>query len=296
MMYDDEYFYVAANVMDDMPGHFSDAAWAADAIEYYMGNWDIGDALIGSEASPGAWVNDGDTGEYSFQLNLQFDASEDMSKIYGYYGPDAEIESGDTEIAYSIWPGGDGYVLEAKIYLEDLVSMETGNEFEFIEGARYPFTWSLYDMDDTESSGDFKGYAYTKNGFPGHEGPSPGWQYADVKYLDFVDDWEINGPYPQANSVDTDAVQQPEAFGLSNYPNPFNPTTMLQIDLDQTGPVDLKVYDVTGQLVRTVLHNETRTAGRHLVHVDLSAQPSGVYVTVLESGSRIDRHKIMLVK
>lgn len=293
MMYDDEYLYVAANVRDDMPGHFSEAEWAADAIEFYMANWDIGDALMaGPDGGP---MLDDDEGNYSIQLNLQFDASEEAKRVLGYGGPQSPIESGDTEMEYRLWDDEDGYVIEAKIFLEDLVSLNTGNEMMFTEGTRLPFTWSLYDMDDTENSGDFKGYAYSKANFPAWQGPGPGWQYADVKGLDFVDDWEANGPYPQANSVAAESTQ-PDGFALSNYPNPFNPSTSLQFDLADAGNVTLQIYDVNGKLIHTALNNDHRSAGNHVVNVDMSSQPSGVYVAVIHQSDRKQTHKMMLVK
>ena len=296
MMYDDEYLYVAANVMDDFPGHFSDAEWAADVIEYYFGNWDIGDAITGGP-EPAANLDD-DQGNYNVQLNIQFDASEDLTKVYAYpaEGPQSPVESGDTEVQYRLWDDEDGYILEGKIFLEDLVSMGTGNEMSFTTGTRIPFTWSLYDIDESESSGDFKGFAYSKAGFPAYAGPGPGWQYADVKGLDFVDDWEANGPYPLPDGVASEGAQLPEGFGLSNYPNPFNPSTTLEFDLDVSGDVTLQVYDVNGQLIHSVFNNKHQTAGSHTVSVDMSSQPSGVYVAILQQADRKQTHKMMLVK
>ena len=46
-----------------------------------------------------------------------------------------------------------------------------------------------------------------------------------------------------------------------NYPNPFNPTTTINFNVQMDGPVTLKIYDITGRLVRTLVNNEFRSAG-----------------------------------
>ena len=54
----------------------------------------------------------------------------------------------------------------------------------------------------------------------------------------------------------------PEQFSLGNaYPNPFNPTTTINFNVHMDGPVTLKIYDVTGRLVNTLVNNEFKSAG-----------------------------------
>jgi flagellar hook assembly protein FlgD len=52
---------------------------------------------------------------------------------------------------------------------------------------------------------------------------------------------------------------------VSNYPNPFNPTTTILYESPEEGPVDLLIYDASGRLTRTLLSEEVRRAGRHEV-------------------------------
>ncbi|MEK7263943.1 MAG: T9SS type A sorting domain-containing protein, partial [Bacteroidota bacterium] len=67
-------------------------------------------------------------------------------------------------------------------------------------------------------------------------------------------------------------------FSLAqNYPNPFNPQTAISFSLLAVGNVTLKVYDVLGREVATLLNNETMQAGRHEIQFDGSKFPSGVY-------------------
>jgi len=80
-----------------------------------------------------------------------------------------------------------------------------------------------------------------------------------------------------------------------NYPNPFNPTTKINYDIPKDGFVMLKIYDVLGREVRTLV-NEVKQAGYHSVDFDASTLSSGVYFYKLESGSFSDIKRMMLIK
>ncbi|MEO8514673.1 MAG: alpha/beta fold hydrolase [Ignavibacteria bacterium] len=96
--------------------------------------------------------------------------------------------------------------------------------------------------------------------------------------------------------TDNSSVENPYAFSLSqNYPNPFNPATMINYQLPQKGIVTLKIYDVTGKEVRTLV-NEVKDAGSNSVMFDASSLSSGVYFYKLVSGSFTDTKKMVLVK
>jgi hypothetical protein len=284
-MYDDDNFYFAANVIDDAPGHFSDAAWAADAIEYYMANWDIGDEIVPATEVVG-WVDDAGTAGYSFQLNISFDASQDTVVTSAYYGPASPIEIAETQYALT----DNGYILEGRIPISALISTATGNTWDFQMGARYPFMWSLYDIDESESSADFKGYAYTKAGFPGWQGVSPGWQYADVKDVDFID----YGDYLVGVHESKPAL--PSTLSLANAPNPFNPSTDLHFTLAKSGATDLRIFNLQGQMVKAVFTGASMSMGSHRVTLDMSDLPSGCYVAVLAQGAEKATHKMLLMK
>jgi len=89
----------------------------------------------------------------------------------------------------------------------------------------------------------------------------------------------------------------PNAFTLSEaYPNPFNPSTTIEYTLPANGVTSLKVYNVLGQLVKTVVDNVTQSAGSYTVHVDMSTVTSGVYFYALEQGQNRLVHKMMLLK
>ncbi len=103
---------------------------------------------------------------------------------------------------------------------------------------------------------------------------------------------------PLVNTVPTanESPHIPEAFSLGqNYPNPFNPNTQIPFALTQAGQVDLKVYDVSGRAVRTLVSG-VQPAGRHQVNFDAAKLPSGTYVYRLKTPSGVQTRKMTLVR
>ncbi|MBM3324652.1 MAG: T9SS type A sorting domain-containing protein [Calditrichaeota bacterium] len=95
----------------------------------------------------------------------------------------------------------------------------------------------------------------------------------------------------------TNAQKTPEQFLLyPNYPNPFNPTTMLQFDLAKATKVTLKVYNVLGQEVASLFDDASLSAGVHRVEFDGSNLASGVYIYSLVSNGYAASKKMVLMK
>ena len=86
------------------------------------------------------------------------------------------------------------------------------------------------------------------------------------------------------------------AFELfQNYPNPFNPTTRIAYSLPQVSNVVIKVYDVLGTEIKTLV-NKRETEGTHEVRFDGRNLPSGVYFYRMETRGRILSRKMILLK
>ncbi len=97
----------------------------------------------------------------------------------------------------------------------------------------------------------------------------------------------LTGVYEQA---------QPAAFSLAqNYPNPFNPGTVISYSLPAASQVTLKVTDMLGREVRTLV-NGRMEAGTHTVDFDASALPSGFYLYTLKAGGSVQSRKMLLMK
>ncbi|MCB1058784.1 MAG: T9SS type A sorting domain-containing protein [Calditrichaeota bacterium] len=103
--------------------------------------------------------------------------------------------------------------------------------------------------------------------------------------------WISLSPSP----VNDEPILHPSSFILSAYPNPFNPETTLQFDLPLTGLATLKIYDVLGREVETLL-DENMTAGTHVVHYDAAHLSSGVFFARLESNHNLITRKLLLLK
>lgn len=88
----------------------------------------------------------------------------------------------------------------------------------------------------------------------------------------------------------------PQQFALSNnYPNPFNPTTVISYQLPTSSQVTLKVFDMLGREV-AILVNGRVSAGQHEVQFDASQLSSGIYIYRLQTGEFIQTKKMMLIK
>ncbi len=105
--------------------------------------------------------------------------------------------------------------------------------------------------------------------------------------------YQLSGIVTNNEDVSSETVQE---FTLDqNYPNPFNPSTNISFTLPQQSNVSLKVYNLLGQEVVTLV-NEIKTAGQHSVSFDASQLSSGMYIYRLEAGSSIQTRKMMLIK
>ncbi len=103
---------------------------------------------------------------------------------------------------------------------------------------------------------------------------------------------------PSLTSVDEDlnTLIIPTVYELEqNYPNPFNPNTTIRYQIPQDGFVTLKIYDILGSEIATLV-NEEKTAGRYEVNFNASSLSSGVYIYKIQSGSFINSKKMLLLK
>jgi hypothetical protein len=85
-----------------------------------------------------------------------------------------------------------------------------------------------------------------------------------------------------------------------SWPNPFNPSTTVHFEIAKSGSATLRVYDVQGRLVRTLVDGPV-TAGRHEIRWDGRSNagrsmPSGVYLLEMAAGGYHGRHKMILAR
>jgi hypothetical protein len=107
--------------------------------------------------------------------------------------------------------------------------------------------------------------------------------------------WNVELP-ATVNSTGKISNNIPDKYDLSqNYPNPFNPVTKISFDIPKSGFVSLKVYDVLGKEVKTLV-NEVKNPGSYTVNFNASAFSSGTYFYRLESNGFVSTKKMLLIK
>lgn len=109
------------------------------------------------------------------------------------------------------------------------------------------------------------------------------------EYLQYYPD-----PMPTTIENETGEIRE---FRLSgNYPNPFNPTTKIRYEISEQVDVLLRVYDITGRYIQTLVNKSLQAPGQYTVTFDGAGLASGVYIYRLQAGSFTDTRRMMLVK
>ena len=112
----------------------------------------------------------------------------------------------------------------------------------------------------------------------------------------YAQELNFNGQLGVITSVKEIGGETPKEFALEqNYPNPFNPLTKLSFVIGHSSLVSLKVYDVLGREVATLV-NEAKPAGKYEVTFDATNLASGVYFYKLKAGSYSATKRMLLIK
>lgn len=97
-------------------------------------------------------------------------------------------------------------------------------------------------------------------------------------------------------NIETATNEIPDAYTLyQNYPNPFNPETKINYAIPKQGHVTLKVYDISGREVMTLV-NEVKTAGYYSINFNGNSLNSGVYFYRLTTADYTETRKMLLLK
>ena len=101
--------------------------------------------------------------------------------------------------------------------------------------------------------------------------------------------------YPIIDKIADREATIPKTFLAQNFPNPFNPSTKISFTLQVSGFTTLKVFNVLGREVATLV-NEKLEPGRYNATWDATGFPSGVYFYRLQTGKFIETKRLVLVK
>jgi hypothetical protein len=89
----------------------------------------------------------------------------------------------------------------------------------------------------------------------------------------------------------------PSEFALlNNYPNPFNPSTVIGYELPEKSQVELKIYDALGREITTLVDKQEQSAGRYEIMFHAENFSSGVYFYSIHAGKYFRTKKMLLVR
>ncbi|MCH7964830.1 MAG: T9SS type A sorting domain-containing protein [Bacteroidetes bacterium] len=214
--------------------------------------------------------------------------------VYNYYPPlldyDQFIETGDNFsgdlFGVFMFPKGDSLLVGA---FNDTVKNDlSGAAYLFVnKGERWEKKHKIYPSDEVNTrTFGYRGIITEDKIFIGALGTK-------------VNNIRSGAVYVYASmplSVDKNYTLNPKDFYLSqNYPNPFNPTTNISYSISQRSFVTLKIYDVLGNEVTTLINKEVR-AGSYEVEFDANNLPSGIYFYQIRAGAFVDTKKLVLMK
>jgi hypothetical protein len=114
-----------------------------------------------------------------------------------------------------------------------------------------------------------------------------------VSYWTFDDEFEVRNN--NADGVEKINDIPKEYALLQNYPNPFNPSTVIRYQIAKEGNVTLKIYDMLGKEIKTLV-NERKEAGSYSINLNVSSLPSGLYFYQIKSGGYTATKKMILLK
>ncbi len=259
--------------------------------------------------------------DYAGSVNSSYSENFDAGFTSGYFTGDWDTThsiaySGDASITDS--PGG-FYPTNSNTYFllppiratanhvlsfQQIATIGLG-DFGFVEGStdnknftRLYVAHSSYHVEWKDSSAD------SGDWFPQTVNLS---RYAgDTVYLRFLlstdasrqmDGWYIDDiSIASTVGVEEESNFLPRGISLEqNYPNPFNPSTVIRYSLSVTSNVMLKIFDVLGREIATLV-NEEKTAGEYTVQWDAETVPSGVYFYQLEVDERDGTHAVQRKK
>jgi hypothetical protein len=121
-------------------------------------------------------------------------------------------------------------------------------------------------------------------------------------FVTATDESGNEGPSASLDSLSgTGGTPTAYVLSLSNYPNPFNPSTTIKYTLASTGAVTIEVYNVRGAHIETLIDDETRAAGAYNIEWsgrdnNGAAVATGVYFARITNGDAMRTRKMILVK
>jgi hypothetical protein len=265
MAIDDDYLYYAADVIDDSYSYGDGDWWNQDALQLFIGLYD----LRGPKHSAIMRGEEPDYILYTTESTLHLDVP----------GGGPLSNTGDGDFYFE---GFDpDYATEGRISLDSLAAVGD-TRFHPVNGMRIPIDIYFHDNDN----GTWEGNIGFSNLGTDQQWNNPGeWAYT------WIGDQAMTVAVDDGNNK----LLADEFVLFPNFPNPFNPSTMIQFSLPKDQIVSLNIYNINGQLVESLV-NQKLKAGMHQVDWNASGFASGMYIYQLQSSERSITQKMVLMK
>jgi len=202
--------------------------------------------------------------------------ADSLGEVEDYWIPDAQLQV--TMNGFDAIPG------DSRVTLNWSTASEVSNDrFEILRDGNLVQT--VPSQGNTATGND---YSWTDNGLVN------GTPYSyTLMAIDVANERQVVGT---ANATPAASVATVSEYALrQNYPNPFNPSTSITFDLVESGNVSLRVFNMIGQEVATLV-NGNQNRGQHTVSFDATGLPSGLYLYRLEADGFTDLKKMLLMK
>ncbi len=265
---DNDYMYLAFDIEDDIINtDDSYSTWLRDSPDFFIGLYDWRGATHNA-------YQKGAEPDYHFRFNRPIGFSDNPGGLGA--GTLFNADSSDDYAWEEDFPTG--YTVECKIPFTRLAELGESPVFVPKDGMRVKIDVAINDADGTTREA-----LLTLS--PRNEDQS----WSTVSRWTYT--WIGSSPV----GVE-DERTVPLRYELSqNYPNPFNPTTQINFSVLNKSNVTLKVFNILGQEVKTLV-NEVKAPGIYNVNFDASDLTTGMYVYQLQAGSFVSSKKMMLIK
>lgn len=244
--------------------------------------------FFGTESYAGQTTNSLDINEVKIEAFVRSDfASADFTNITidNQYNITFDYTSNNTGNVSE----DDQYVISIEAST-GMMSSEYNDDYGIEDNGSGSLTISLFDFFENPYSGDYTFSIKTINRvFVGSNSDGERFYFNDCGLInEYADSFEVG--------VEEEDVALPTMTEISNvYPNPFNGTTNINFQLNKPCDVSLKLYDIQGRHVRSLI-NEEMNAGQHTFSLEIEDLSSGTYFVQMEAGNTVSVKKVMLLK
>ncbi len=276
-----DYQFGVAAIPDINDDGFDDVLAAARYGNFYCISGK-GDSLIYFHSFPGDWM-------YSVNKIPSIDGNFSFEMLAGTRDGKVVCFSGGTVAVPVELTSFSGYVANNSVHLNWSTATETNNSGFDIERTSSLTThtqeaWEKVGfVQGSGTTTEFRSYSFVD------ENVSAGSYSYRLKQLDY------SGVFEYSDVIEIE-VGTPTKFSLEqNYPNPFNPITTLSYSIKEKTLVTLKVFDILGNEVSTLV-NEEMESGYYNLKFNASSLSSGIYFYSLKAGDFVSTKKMILLK